>query len=101
MTDSKHTPGPWIWGPRYDGLYGAGPNNDVLAFEPYEGMWLSNNNKKANGDLISASPDLLAAVQLLIRCGQKQGWMDSYPQEMHFALNAVAKAEGRATPPQD
>lgn len=101
MTDNKHTPGPWIWGKNYHGLYGAGPDNVVLAHASYEGMWLSFGRQEANGNLIAASPDLLAAVQLLIRCGQKQGWMDAYAQEMHFALNAVAKAEGRTTPPKD
>ena len=59
----QHTPGPWIWGENYRGLYGAGPDNEVLAFAPYEGMWLGYGPaKEANARLIEAAPKLLSAL---------------------------------------
>jgi len=59
---SKHTPGPWVWAERHHGLYGAGPNNAVLDWFPYEGMHLIAN-AEANARLIAAAPDLLKACQ--------------------------------------
>lgn len=58
----KGTPGPWIWAEKNQGLYGAGPDNAVLDFYSYEGMYLSGKTDEAqtaNGLLISASPELL------------------------------------------
>lgn len=61
---AQHTPGPWIWGKNFNGLYGAGPNNEVLNYAAYEGMWLGNNEcTNANARLIAAAPDLLEACQ--------------------------------------
>ena len=61
---SQHTPGPWIWGKDYDGLYGAGPDNEVLTYASYEGMWLAyGSHREANALLIAAAPDLLEALR--------------------------------------
>ena len=94
MSEVKHTPGPWIWGPRYDGLYGAGPNNEVLAYAAYEGMWLSSNNQKANASLIAAAPDLLEALQYAHDYLAGNGW-EGDPR-MDRIIAAIAKAEGRS-----
>lgn len=60
---AKHTPGPWIWGDAYRGLYGAGPNNTVLDHAAYEGMWVAYGpSMDANALLISAAPELLALL---------------------------------------
>lgn len=60
---TKHTPGPWTWGQNYNGLYGAGKDNEVLCHAPYEGMWLRfGDQSKANAKLIAAAPDLLEAL---------------------------------------
>lgn len=61
---TKHTPGPWIWGEGYRGLYGAGPNNTVLDHAAYEGMWVAYGpSMDANALLISAAPELLDALK--------------------------------------
>lgn len=67
MSKVTHTPGPWIWGPDFKGLYGAGPDNDVLHHESYEGMWLAyGSSRLANANLIAAAPDLLRVCRGLI-----------------------------------
>lgn len=95
MTDSKHTPGPWIWGKNHNGLYGAGPDNEVLAFADYEGMWLSYNNQKANAALIAASPDLLTAAKAVVDLFNYRG-EDATDFAAHvekLLKEAIAKAE--------
>jgi hypothetical protein len=96
---AKHTPGPWIWGDNYNGLFGAGPENEVLSYAGYEGMWLSyEGERKANAALIAASPDLLQALQLLqddiaeyARINNLGGF-DNHV--MKLARAAIAKATG-------
>lgn len=62
---SGHTPGPWIWADGYKGLFGAGPNNEVICYATYEGMWIPEYvpEAKANAKLIAAAPDLFAVAQ--------------------------------------
>lgn len=100
---SKHTPGPWIWAEQKKGLYGAGPNNAVLAFYDYEGMHLSGiteDVEEANACLIAGAPDLLAACKTLV---EWHGTRDNYEKlhaaddqgpEIRAAMIAIAKAEG-------
>lgn len=64
---SKHTPGPWIWGENRNGLYGAGPNNEVLAYAPCENMWLGGHEKaEHNAALIAEAPALLEALRAFV-----------------------------------
>lgn len=61
---SNHTPGPWIWGKREHGLYGAGPDNEVLTYYHYEGMHVSHTqHREANIALIAAAPDMYASIK--------------------------------------
>jgi hypothetical protein len=90
---AKHTPGPWIWGDDYRGLYGAGPNNEVLCHASYEGMWLRYGpQQEANAHLIAAAPELLEAAQkALDEC------CDLISTDAGRALQyAIAKARGEA-----
>ena len=90
---SKHTPGPWIWGKDYDGLYGAGPDNDVLTFARYEGMWLAyGSHREADARLIAAAPELLAALIALERTAGIPAMNDD-PVRVK-ARAAIAKATG-------
>jgi hypothetical protein len=59
----KFTPGPWIWAYDFRGLYGAGPDNEVLSYASYENMWLAYGDKReANARLIAAAPSLYEAL---------------------------------------
>ena len=70
---AAHTPGPWSWGDDYQGLFGSGPNNEVLTHYNYEGMHLSYGDKQAaNARLIAAAPDWLAALQKVMT------WIDNW-----------------------
>ena len=96
----KHTPGPWIWGPDYDGLYGAGPDNagrglvpwrarrPVLSYQPYEGMWLAHPEAEANARLIAAAPEMLDMLKTLAAAGV-------WPEFSAKLANIIAKAEGK------
>jgi hypothetical protein len=86
---SKHTPGPWIWGKNYQGLFGAGPDNEVLHFFPYEGMSLNwRKSKDADARLIAAAPDLLEALKAVVRVADRK------TDEFDAARAAIKKAEG-------
>jgi hypothetical protein len=100
--DAKYTPGPWAWAEGYQGLYGSGPNNTVLEYYSYEGLWLDDSagNQEANARLIAAAPDLLEALKLaesrltdfaeyLSKSG-KVYWLG----ELETISAAIAKAEG-------
>jgi hypothetical protein len=92
-----HTPGPWIWGDDFCGLYGAGPDNEVLNHASYEGMWLGyNKHREANARLIAAAPDLLAALQALLNdeCQNRQ-YVNGHPaaQAARAALALATKEQ--------
>lgn len=94
---TKHTPGPWIWGTDYRGLYGAGPENGVLNYERFEGMWLSyGETREANARLIAAAPDLLEALQNL---ENDDGRIPAHAWAL--VQSAIAKATGEDTDQDD
>lgn len=97
---SKYTPGPWTWGDNYCGLYGSGPDNEVLTYERYEGMWVAFGDKqKANANLISAAPELLEALEYFMLLADKSGCgeyvqIQLTPEFFKPARKAIAKAKG-------
>jgi len=72
MSDFKGTPGPWTAypGDDYNGARIDGPNGRSVAFaiqrdaHPVHGQGITQAEAKANGCLIAAAHDLLAALQL-------------------------------------
>lgn len=96
---SKHTPGPWTWGDDYWGLYGSGPDNEVLSDATYENMWLSFGNKReANGRLIAAAPDMLAALREIAATVvyAPEGGHEEVAECVRIARCAIAKATGES-----
>jgi hypothetical protein len=95
---SKHTPGPWVIernsiGPTSkedDQSYGM--MMQVAYVERYD--W--PENACANARLISSAPDLLEALEGMVRKAQKQNWNDNYPAELSAAYAAIAKARGES-----
>lgn len=49
---------------------------------------------REDADLIAAAPDLLEALQAMLRAGQKQNWNERYESEMNAARAAISKALG-------
>lgn len=102
----KHTRGPWVWADGYEGLFGLGPENEVLHYADYEGMWIAEWSERgvANALLIAAAPDLLAALQGslkawvdLINSGDAGNWDPETDAHVIAARAAIAKATGEAT----
>lgn len=90
---SEYTRGPWTWGTDYCGLYGSGPDNEVLTYERYKGMWVAFGDKqKANANLISAAPDLLEALENLLAVREGAGGTKFHADDI--ARAAIAKAKG-------
>lgn len=78
------TEGPWIWNECYNGL-----SNDkgetVLNYADYEGMWVSyyTEKGKANGQAISAVPDMIKALKAcLLLLDASEDLRDTYPAEV-------------------
>ena len=92
---NKHTPGPWVWGEDYCGLYGSGRDREVMTHQRFEGMWLSHvDSQEANARLIAAAPDLLEALE-----DSLTALNIVYPNGspvLNAATHAIAKARGGA-----
>ena len=75
-SERKWTPGPWIWGAEFTGLYGAGKDNAVLDYEPYEGMWIADYTPQgeANAHLIAAAPDMYEALYRAVKQLEDHGF---------------------------
>ena len=82
-----HTPGPWQVG-QYPWLIETEDGEEIAQVPADEGKW------RGNAALISAAPDLLAALKESIQSSPYHG----EPEETVFlrhACAAIAKAEGR------
>jgi hypothetical protein len=96
MSESKHTPGPWVWNEGYCGLSSA-DGHPVLPYADYENMWLPSYDAqgRADGHLIAAAPDLLAACWAA-RAYVASHTHDSAGERLKQIEAAIAKAEGRS-----
>jgi hypothetical protein len=92
---AQHTPGPWGWN-YIDGKGGelcGHAGKVVIDHAHHEGMWFASYDETvdaANACLIAAAPDLLAALELLVNCGQVTA------TEWNAAHAAIAKARGQS-----
>ena len=95
---SKHTPGPWFISGRMtkyiEARIGGGLIQEVAACGPTDADGGYGERQYANAQLISAAPDLLEALEGMVRKAQKQNWNDNYPAELNAAYAAIAKAKG-------
>lgn len=96
MSEVKHTPGPWIWGDEHRGLYGCGPNNEVLNYARYEGMWVGFGEVgTANARLIAAAPEMLEALELVLEMGWTTPRKPGVPDLLRDVIEAaISKAKG-------
>ena len=93
MSETKFTPGPWKWGADYRGLYSA--NVPVLDYIEFEGMWVAySSNHDANAALISAAPDLYAALEALVAWSELEDVGRRLTDLQSTARAALAKARG-------
>lgn len=108
----SHTPGPWHY---YSGTPAVGSMESgrsiCVVSGPRKRITLERKAERdANGTLLAAAPDLLAACQALIKyCSRRDGslaryqeWMQAFIEDgstiteaVERAADAIAKAEGR------
>lgn len=97
---NKHTPGPWLVSgtmTKYvEARIGGGLIQEVASCGPTEADGGYGDQQRANAQLISMAPDLLDALDRMIRCAQKQNWNDHYPEEMAASYLAIDRARGEA-----
>lgn len=84
MSDSKHTPGPWrTSGP--DGMDIEAEGGST--FWAFVSMDTPEAERKPNARLIAAAPDLLEALECLLKA--------DHEDVRSMAINAIDKARGR------
>ena len=103
---SKYTPGPWKWAGdpgESDLMHGSmikgNCDSCVMRYEKYEGLWFSDygvdSRDVANALLIAAAPDLLEALESLVRAVDSKmpdAYMSSLSRDVHHVI-AQAKGE--------
>ena len=91
MSNARHTPGPWFVSDRphsYGREVSAGsPGGQVIA-GGNGAPWPDLFEQQANAKLIAAAPDLLAALQGVLRVADRK------TDEFDAARAAIAKATG-------
>ena len=106
MVKTKHTPGPWeVWKGHFDvyagvventrsGLTGAKgkPMPRIAACE--DDAELSESEMKANAQLISAAPDLLAAAERMVSDQNRPVFSMDFKGAIDELIAAIAKAKG-------
>jgi hypothetical protein len=90
MSETKHTPEPWDYWPH--------PSGGVVTQNSTARQICAVTNcpeKDANGRLLGAAPDLLAALKPLAAVARR--YLPDYDEhpEVQRADSAIAKAEGR------
>ena len=113
MSDTKYTPGPWI-SDKY-GVITGGPDKTTTICETTRINWINQlrNSKEekqrlhaetqlkqaeANGDLITASPDLLEACKQVLSNRLEHRFHETYhafDESEEILRQAIAKAEGK------
>lgn len=100
MNNAKHTPGPWSIGRGADGCplvfvpvhVSEGSGHGIAHVNRLPRMGSVRGDMDANAALISAAPDMLAALRAVVRAYEHGGMIDSINQ----ALAAIARADGGA-----
>lgn len=97
MSKAQHTPGPWRRNikpiSRYPIIF-AGRNTHVAQVLVSQGMAVGED--EANAELILAAPDLLAALEVMVKAYWEDGTPDGQqPDAIEKACAAIAKARGQ------
>lgn len=97
--NAQHTPGPWVYDEDYIfagsiGAYIADVHTDDMTSGRYVARKDADAIIDANAQLIAAAPDLLEALQVLVRdCGAVDAGIELEPA-IYQAQAAIAKATG-------
>jgi len=90
---AQHTPGPWVNHGRIQqpGLPHSSVGARTLIARVYSEAFGDTEQEAANARLIAAAPDLLAALQAVVRVADRK------TDEFDLAHAAIAKATGSAS----
>jgi hypothetical protein len=96
---AKHTPGPWEAEARQHGLaiyanYDTAPSEYLALINGYEGSKEDRERNRANARLISAAPELLAALERVLECHRLKISLDTNAAALEQARAAIRKAKG-------
>ena len=99
MTDTKHTPGPWLMsGPDFCGDYEiTGPGDGPVIARVVGGMKRCQEEMRATAILLKSAPGLLRAMKII----RDEYELFADPDDdaalaaLDFADTIIAKAEGR------
>jgi hypothetical protein len=90
---TKFTPGPWNNTPMQDKIWDS--EGQIMIARIGDLPWIDGKSdwmtEQANARLISAAPELLAALEALVECPDYRGIST---HEMSHAREAIAKAKG-------
>lgn len=87
--EMKHTPAPWHLDEEFLAIHFNAWNGGISLHK-------DTPNGLANARLIAAAPDLLAALEYMLREQEKEGFGDEMPDILQ-ARAAIAKATGGQT----
>lgn len=89
--ETKHTPGPWALGGTYeDTLLGGNGERVYFVTSPFAGLNQKTENAVANTRLALSAPELLDALESIIKASPRQ-----YEAALMKAYAVIAKATGR------
>lgn len=98
---NAHTPGPWVlvWHEQNKqgriGQWLIGPAGGIPAAHSRRATE-KNPRVLANARLITAAPDMLAALGMLLVAAKADGWPPGWGLVQEHAEAAIAKAEGKS-----
>jgi len=89
----QHTPGPWRWEhhPMRKGVIALSAGQTDVILASGDGAWAWAEINEPNRKLISAAPELLQALKLLVDCID-----GNYKEAGDIARTVIEKAEGRS-----
>ena len=109
MSNTKHTPGPWICAGEFIGTKNGEPQTIAYTSNHRNGVRRSGQENKANARLIAAAPDLLALLEKVdsllaewknlnyINYGKMQSRFDEDLERVELEIEeAIAAAKGEA-----
>lgn len=96
MSESKHTPGPWVVDESTDGrskgfIRHQTEEGHSVAICRVTGTYWSHEQREANRRLIAAAPELLEALEEIVARNEIQHWFN-----LDQARFAIAKAKGES-----
>ena len=96
-TETKHTPGPWVYRKQMTGITGVRRDLYGIGYERDNAVWfVAEHANEEDARLISAAPDLLDAAKDVLYSLEYGDDQEAYrkAQAIKTLRAAIAKAEG-------